>query len=164
MLSYPAPEDWKKEVIALPPDFAPDLSWKGKECLRFAPGMFKAEAPDFFSYTFSLVLEEPIAQLEGDLMVYYVGLAKAVMKNPQLDTSWFKLKRTRKGHYTLYWLEPFATKKPQYLYLQAEQFDDRGRIWFICASPRPAQDPIWEKLHLYRRAARAVFGELQAER
>jgi hypothetical protein len=26
------------------------MKWKGNEVLRFAPGMFKADAPDFFSY------------------------------------------------------------------------------------------------------------------
>ena len=40
-------------MIDLPPkDFAPDMKWKGKEEIRFAPGMFKPNAPDFFSHRF----------------------------------------------------------------------------------------------------------------
>ena len=42
----PAPAGWAKETIPLPSAFAPDMKWKGAEELRFAPGMFKANAPD----------------------------------------------------------------------------------------------------------------------
>jgi hypothetical protein len=160
LLHYPAPDDWKKEVIALPPDFAPELDWKGQECLRFSPGMFKADAPDFFSYTFSLVLDESVSDLEDDLIEYYSGLTRAVLKNDKFDTSWFRLRRTSPRRYELYWLEPFATKKPQYLQLFIEQFDEEGKIWFVCASPKGFQDPVWEKLQLYRRLAKAIFREL----
>ncbi len=161
LLNYPAPDNWKKEVLEMPPDFAPTLSWKGKECLRFAPGMFKAGATDFFSYTFVLVLKQPVKDLDQDLMVYYQGLSKAVMKDPKLDTSSFDLKRKNKNSYTLHWLEPFTTKKPQDLNLYVEQFDTLGRIWFVCASPKDYQAPIWDELHRYRRVAKAVYEELK---
>jgi hypothetical protein len=42
----PTPKGWRKETFTLPPSFAPDMTWKGNEVLRFAPGMFKATAPD----------------------------------------------------------------------------------------------------------------------
>ena len=51
----PAPKGWAKETIQLPPGFAKDMTWKGTEELRFAPGMFKADAPDFF-FLFAPVL------------------------------------------------------------------------------------------------------------
>ena len=36
---YQVPElkGWGKEAIELPPKFAPDMTWKGVEELRFAP-------------------------------------------------------------------------------------------------------------------------------
>ena len=48
----PEPKGWGKESIDLPPKFAPDMDWRGAVELRFAPGMFKADAADFFSYAF----------------------------------------------------------------------------------------------------------------
>src|SRR5204863_171753 len=54
----PAPKGWGKETIELPPQFAPDMKWKGVEELRFAPGMFKAGADDFFSYALLFWLPE----------------------------------------------------------------------------------------------------------
>lgn len=71
----------KTELIALPPAFAPSLP-KGKELLWFAPGMFDASAPDYFTYRFRLDFEdaqswsrETLAQL---LHIYYAGLMEAV--------------------------------------------------------------------------------------
>ena len=41
---------WFRERIALhPKGFDPDLGLKGIEEILFAPGMFKADQPDFFS-------------------------------------------------------------------------------------------------------------------
>ena len=80
----PTPAGWAKETIALPPAFAPDLKWKGTEELRFAPGMFKADAPDFFSYALLFWLpddtEVGAKALERELLAYYRGLAAAVWK------------------------------------------------------------------------------------
>ncbi|WP_428265738.1 hypothetical protein [Haliangium sp.] len=59
----PGPEckaiaDWRPEVIELPPEFAPSLP-PGREELRFAPGMFDADAADYFSYAFVLAFDAP---------------------------------------------------------------------------------------------------------
>ncbi len=43
---------WRGERIELPPRFAPTMTLKGIEEIRFAPGMFKAESDWFFSYVF----------------------------------------------------------------------------------------------------------------
>ena len=47
-----APKGWKGETIDLPTKFAPGMKLRGLEKIRFAPGMFKADAKDFFSYVF----------------------------------------------------------------------------------------------------------------
>ena len=79
----PTPTGWAKESIALPPAFAPDMKWKGTEELRFAPGMFKADAPDFLSYALLFWLPDDTAidakAMERELLVYYRGLAAAVL-------------------------------------------------------------------------------------
>lgn len=79
----PTPAGWAGETIALPPAFAPDMKWKGTEELRFAPGMFKPEAPDFFSYALLFWLPEDAETdtkaIERELLAYYRGLAAAVL-------------------------------------------------------------------------------------
>ena len=94
----PTPTGWAKETIALPPAFAPDMKWKGTEELRFAPGMFKADAPDFFSYALLFWLPDDTdidaKTLERELLVYYRGLAAAVLKGnnkEEVDTKAFTL-------------------------------------------------------------------------
>lgn len=93
----PAPTGWRKETIPLPPSFALDLRWKGTEELRFAPGMFKADRPDFFSYAMLFWLtddaEIDAKAMERDLLAYYRGLAAAVLKGKKqnADTKAFTL-------------------------------------------------------------------------
>src|SRR5262245_63689757 len=93
----PTPTGWAEETIALPPAFAPGMKWKGTEELRFAPGMFKADAPDFFSYAllFWLADDQKVdaKTMEKELLAYYRGLAKAVLegKKKDVDVSTFTL-------------------------------------------------------------------------
>ena len=93
----PTPKGWAEETIALPPAFAPDMKWKGTEELRFAPGMFRADAPDFFSYALLFWLpddtEISAKVMERELLAYYRGLAAAVLKSKkqEVDTKAFTL-------------------------------------------------------------------------
>lgn len=72
---------WRYELIDLPPEFAPSLP-AGAETLWFAPGMFKPDAEDYFTYAFSMEWNEPVeptaAALEPMLVDYYQGLMAAV--------------------------------------------------------------------------------------
>ena len=94
-IKKPTPE-WAGERIKLPPTFAPKLGLKGIEEILFAPGMFKAEAKDFFTYVFLFALERKPeltpAVLRKELLVYYAGLSKSRLGNPKLDTSKFTVK------------------------------------------------------------------------
>lgn len=92
-----APKGWRGEAIQLPPGFARDMSWKGVEEVRFAPGMFDAKADDFFSYVFVFYLPEAKKPdekvLTKELLKYYRGLATAVARNKGgVDADSFKLK------------------------------------------------------------------------
>lgn len=146
-----APEGWREEVIELPPDFAPGMSWSGWEILKFAPGMFKAEQPDFFSYVFVLKLKDSTPDWEEQLLLYYGGLARAVMEDPDLDISDFEVSlegRPEARFGTLTWVEPFTTKKPQKLYLECGKIDDH--LWFVCVSPKRWEWPIWTTMRQIR--------------
>ncbi len=172
VLKKPTPK-WFGERIALPPKgFAPDLGLKGIEEILFAPGMFKADQPDFFSYVFLFALEaKPVLDakvLKKELFIYYSGLSKARMDNPNLDTSGFGVKVTAvegndvspKGavHVKNYraevvWLEPFATKKMQTLYFELQTWQYKGSPYqylFVCASPQKPDKPLWKTLRTIR--------------
>lgn len=155
-----APQGWREEVIKMPPEFAPEMSWKGVEVLKFSPGMFKAGAPDFFSYVFLLKLDEGAPDWDEQLMLYYGGLAKAVAKKPHLDVSGFELhlKGAPEARYgTLTWTEPFVTKKAQSLNLECRQL--RSDLWFVCVSPQPPDRPIWTAMRQIRNDLERALDE-----
>ena len=164
---------WFGERIALPPKgFAPDLGLKGIEEILFAPGMFKADQPDFFSYVFLFALEAKpkldAKVLKKELFTYYSGLSKARMGNPKLDTSGFSVKVTaiedkvispkgavnvRNYRAEVVWLEPFATKKVQTLYFELQTWeykDSPYQYLFVCASPQKTEKPLWKTLREIR--------------
>jgi len=172
VLKKPTPK-WFGERIALPPKgFAPDLGLKGIEEILFAPGMFKADQPDFFSYVFLFALEAKpkldAKVLKKELFTYYSGLSKARMGNPKLDTSGFSVKVTAledkvvspKGavnvknfRAVVLWLEPFATKKMQTLYFELQSWeykDSPYQYLFVCASPQKSEEPLWKTLREIR--------------
>jgi len=166
----PTPTGWAKETLALPPAFAPDLKWKGTGELRFAPGMFKADTPDFFSYALLFWLPEDAAidakTMERELLAYYRGLAAAVLKGKkqEVDTKVFSLTLTaaeqqpdkRPGGEALAgyvgelkWTEPFATGKPQTLRLEIHSWPSakhKHHCVFVCASPQPETAAVWKTL------------------
>lgn len=170
-----APTGWGGETIKLPPGFAPDMKLKGFEHIRFAPGMMKPESDSFFCYAFAFELQpQPVlteAVVKDEFLKYYRGLCKAVLngKRPDVDPSEFTLELQRvksdaksssdekaadaPTHYTgtLDWVEPFATKKPQKLYLEIRTWagSDRNYI-FACVSPQTLDTAIWKQLRTIR--------------
>jgi hypothetical protein len=170
----PIPKGWGKETIQLPPSFAKEMTWKGSEELRFAPGMFKADATDFLSYSLLFWLPEDQKidpkTMEKELLAYYQGLAKAVLasKKTEVDASTFTLiikdvkekpgKRMGGEEVTAYtaelkWVEPFATGKPQTLLMEIQVWHSdkqKHHCVFICASPQPETAEVWKTLREIR--------------
>ena len=168
----PTPK-WFGERIALPPKgFAPDLGLKGIEEILFAPGMFKSDQPDFFTYVFLFAVEaKPVLTsevLQKELFTYYAGLSKARLRNPNLDTSKFSVNVRKMKHFekkpkgsfdvasftaTVNWIEPFATRKFQTLHFELQTFKFAGsphQYLFVCASPKPRDKAIWNTLREIR--------------
>ena len=174
-IKKPTPK-WAGERIKLPPEFAPKLGLTGIEEILFAPGMFKAAAKDFFSYAFLFALapkpELTAEVLRKELLVYYVGLSKARMGNPKLDTSKFAVKlqalklqeASPKGALNakfyraeVYWIEPFATKKFQTLHFELQTWQYKGSPFnylFVCASPQKRSAPIWKTMRGIRASVK----------
>lgn len=163
-----APKGWGGETITLPPGFAKDMSLKGVEHIRFAPGMMNSKSDTFFCYAFAFevgktpTLSEKV--IKAEFLKYYRGLCTAVMRGdkPELDPSKFTMtlkKLTTKGkpenlqvgeiRYTsvLTWVEPFATKKTQKLNLEIHTRTRDGKnTIFACVSPQKPDAPIWKQL------------------
>ena len=172
VIKKPTPK-WFGERIALPPKgFAPDLGLKGVEEILFAPGMFKADQPDFFTYVFLFAVEaKPVLTtevLQKELLTYYAGLSKARLRNPDLDTSKFSVNVRKMKHFekkpkgsfdvasftaTVNWIEPFATRKFQTLHFELQTWKFTGsphQYLFVCASPQPRDKAIWNTLREIR--------------
>ncbi len=73
-----APQDWRKELMTVPIDFAPQIPYKGIEDLRFAPGWGDATKEDYWSYCFLWYLDGEVKlnneKLQQHLKDYYSGL------------------------------------------------------------------------------------------
>jgi hypothetical protein len=170
----PAPKGWGKETIELPPQFAPEVKWKGVEELRFAPDWMKADADTFFSYAILFWLPDDQKTdpktLEKELLAYYRGLAKAVLegKKQKVEVGDFTLtikeakdktgKRPGGETYSAFagelkWVEPFTTGKPQILRFDIQTWHSakhNRNCVFICASPQPETAEVWKKLREIR--------------
>ena len=168
---------WFGERIKLPPGFSPTMDWKGIEEIRFSPGMFKPDQPDFFSYAlvFSLDADADIslAGLSKQILLYYQGLSSRVSagKGRKVDVSKFTIdlkpaknlsdsapkqaKSSAAYLATLKWIEPFATGNSQDLHLEIHAWKDKIRkrtYLFFCASPQSSDAPIRNTLRKIRVA------------
>jgi hypothetical protein len=170
----PEPAGWAKETFPLPPAFAPDVTWKGVEELRFAPDWMKVDADTFFSYAMLFWLSDDpkvdAETLERELLAYYRGLVKAVSgaRKQKVDVAAFTLTVKRAADKPvqrpggepveayvgeLKWTEPFVTGKPQTLRLEIHTWPiekQKHRCLFICASPRPETAAVWKTLREIR--------------
>ena len=72
------PKDWTTEHFDLPPDFAPQITYRGIEDLRFSPGWGDVKSDQHWTYGFLWWLEgTPILDaqtLQSNLQAYYSGL------------------------------------------------------------------------------------------
>ncbi len=142
---------WQPETIRLPPEFAPGLP-EGEEELRFAPGMFDAEAPDFWSYVFVMRLEEELGDEDSIarlLELYYDGLLSAVGGSRGLelpdDPATAHVRTVGEGRYEarIEMIDAFVTGEPITLRLEVVS---EGTTLRFAASPQPEEHAIWASL------------------
>lgn len=172
---------WKGERIELPPGFAPKMTLKGIEEIRFAPGMFKAESDGFFSYifVFSVAKEQVLTAevIQREMLVYYQGLAESVLRGKGTDVDvgkfTFTLGQAQPARETpakisatiavtqylgeLNWVEPFVTRRGQLLHFEFQTWSDpstQRNYLIVCASPKSpggVEAGIWKELRGIRR-------------
>ena len=85
--AIPAPDDWRKETLPFPLEFAPALKYEGVEHVRFAPQWKDFADERGFSYVFVWdVKTSPLGvpELERDLIAYFDGLMNGVAESRKL--------------------------------------------------------------------------------
>lgn len=160
----PLPDGWRSETIPFPLEFAPDLDYEGIEELRFAPGMFKEGADDFWSYAFVWWIDadtkiEPYV-LSRDLELYFEGLATAVVegRGTEIGDAEFRVELTepKAGDDRVFNLvgtaetfDPFVTKAQLTLNMRVTEIscptEDRLAVFFEL-SPQSYDHRVWTEL------------------
>lgn len=165
------PATWEFEKFPLPPSFATAIHYKGFEELRFAPGMFKKDAHDYFTYAFVAQIDSSLAipqtAVKNYLVSYYRGLCAVTAKDRKLviDTSkinatvYRQKKSTTK--FTTYnasvnLFGVFTDGAPVLLNVEASVIENAPgkKTWlFFIASPLDKKDKTWEQLYDIRNKA-----------
>ena len=149
-------DDWYREEIALPPQFAPEMS-TGEEILLFAPGMFDTAADDFWSYVFLMKIEETemsdsriLELFEG----YYDGLLTTVAEgrgeNIGDDPATVVMQSLGDGKYVMEidLVEAFVTMKALHLHLlvEVQSLSPGQTLLRVQASPKAREHKVWSQL------------------
>ncbi len=152
-----APDTWRPEIINMPLGFAPSITYKGFEDIRFAPGWSDTTASDYFTYTFVWVLDKAPKldqmQFESHMRAYFDGLMTAVSGRDDLPKTQasFRFAKAKKdfgavGQITFY--EAFFKKSVITLHVTAEgrhcPEQKKHLVWFRL-SPQDQKDPLWKK-------------------
>jgi hypothetical protein len=162
---YVAPEKWTRELIMFPMDFAPSISYKGFEDLRFAPGWGNTASNEKFAYSLLWWLDGNFnfseKKLKEDLEAYYSGLTRNTAAAGKLDMTLYrpanlevKKSNTLSGDKETYnatatIFDAFIEKKMLTLYLKIHIKDciQTGKtILLIAAAASPYNDRIWQSL------------------
>jgi hypothetical protein len=168
----PTPEGWFIETIPFPLGFAPEIDYEGLEELRFAPGMFKTDQEDFWTYAFvwwiPSATELNAEILEADMNAYYGGLASDVGVG-KVDPSDITVTRSKvkavevpeggplKFEGTIDTFDSFASLEAITLNFRAEVIpcSAEGRLAvFFELSPQPTTHEVWTDLHDIRKGFR----------
>ena len=77
-------EPWRSERLTFPISFAPSITYKGIEEVRFANGWSNPDSDEFWTYTFLWYLDEDpkitADAIENDIEAYFNGLMALVGK------------------------------------------------------------------------------------
>lgn len=83
----PAPDNWRKETITFPLEFAPTLKYEGVERVRFAPQWkdFASERGVSYLFMWNVKNTPPgVAKFERDMNAYFDGLMNRVADSSKL--------------------------------------------------------------------------------
>jgi hypothetical protein len=164
--SLSIPTGWTIERFLLPPFFAPAITYKGVEDIRFTPGWADAKSHDYWSYVFLWYLDKkPVVNtttIEKDLEVYYTGLIKVntdsskhAGEEPILVKAKFNIAKSLPGDFASFtgtvYMRDFLGREPIILNcrVHAKTCTATGKtILFFELSPQAFTDTTWKLLNL----------------
>jgi len=158
------PRGWTTEHFSLPPEFAPQIPYKGTEDLRFAHGWADGASEEHWAYAFLWWLEGrpqfTAERLQTCLKDYYSGLIERNIgprKIPKeklvpVKTS-FRIINNYPGDKTTFsgtvYMLDYLTLTPMTLNVVVHwkylRTPDRTAVFFE-VSPKPLDHPIWQQL------------------
>ena len=162
--TLPFPQGWETEIFSLPATFAPAITYKGIEDIRFTPGWAKAGSNEYWSYCFLWNLKESVhidaAVIEYNLKAYYTGLIATNTQKSKIptgsmfetETAFDKIK-TASGD-----LETFSGTIRMLDYMKQEPItlncivhvktcpQQSNTYLFHELSPKPFTDSVWKNL------------------
>jgi hypothetical protein len=159
------PKGWDVERFLIPIAFAPQISYKGVEDIRFAPGWAKVKTDEYWTYAFLWYLdgtpEINATIVANNLKAYYTGLVGSNMELRKIPAdklvtakTTIKKVKTDKGDLktfrgTIYMLD-YMEQKPITLNCIVHQKSCAGKdktFVFNEISPQPYNHPVWQSLH-----------------
>lgn len=160
--NLPTPEGWGVEQFPFPIGFAPTISYKGVEDIRFSPGWAKGNSEEYWSYAFLWFLDGDVNVdsqiLEMNIKDYYTGLIAANgSKIPTENlipviTSFKKIERYKDDLQTYsgtIQMTDYIRIKPILLNCKVHLKKHNGKdntFLFFELSPQPVSHAIWQKL------------------
>lgn len=158
------PEGWATEHFSLPPEFAPQITFKGIEDIRFSPGWGDSKSNEHWTYSFLWWLKGApkvdAAILQANLKAYYEGLVSrnvaGVGANKLVPTTVTVKKATtipgdaETFNASVSMLD-YHTQQPMILncliHLK-ENNDQKHTAIYFEVSPKPFTHPVWKTMTL----------------
>jgi hypothetical protein len=159
------PQGWDVERFGIPIEFAPSISYKGVEDLRFAPGWSDSKSNGYWTYAFLWNLEghpESNSQIiEKNLTAYYNGLVgrnieKRKIPKEKLVPVKVTIKRTSTAKEDLQTYSgtinmlDYMAQMPITLncivHIKSCPLKQNNTFIFYQISPRPLTDNVWNEL------------------
>ena len=161
----PGPASWQFERFPLPPVFSAGFPYKGVEELRFAPGMFKKDSADYFSYAFVARLDNAGTfgsdDVKNYLLIYFKGLCASTATQRKLSVDTTKINvsvAAGAGGAAAYdavlnVFGVFADGAPVTLNAEIRVLPDgKGRTYLVfIASPQGKTHAIWQELYAIQK-------------
>jgi Alpha/beta hydrolase of unknown function (DUF915) len=167
LYSYAAPENWDTEKFIFPFSFAPVLTYKGFEDIRFAPGWGKKDSKEKWAYTFLWWLDDTYSFnekiIKENLEAYFSGLTKQRGIESNLNMTAYtpatfdvQKVKTVKGDIETYSaagsiFDAFVTKSAGNLFIKVhvkECKDKSKTILLFEISANTFNQPVWQQLDL----------------
>lgn len=163
--SLSSPKGWDVERFTLPPNFAPNIQYKGVEDIRFTPEWAKAKSEEYWSYAFLWYLDGLLQMNEkiiaANLKAYYSGLIKSNLDPKKIPTGGImetkvlaKKTATISGDLETYIgkieMLDYMAKKTIILncLIHLRQYPNKNKtIIFYTLSPKPLSHSVWINLH-----------------